>query len=344
MADVLLDPYVAALDEFPLGGPPREQLRALVKWAVRAPSSHNSQPWVFRLAEDRLDLYADRSRGLPVVDPDDRELVISCGAALFHARIALRHFGTLESVEVLPDESDPDLLARLKLGGPGEASEEEHALFLAIPQRHTNRTPFAEREIPADLLAALEASAAQEGAWLQFLTAPETRAAVADLVAEGDRLQMADRHFRRELAGWLRSNWSRSGDGMPGFALGYGDVMAAAGPLVVRTFDLGRGQAAKSHDLAVGSPILAVLGTAADGVRHWLAAGQAVDRVLLRAAVHGIAASFLNQPIEVPGLREPLAAVAGHAGAPQLLLRLGYPRRAPIQGAPRRPVSDVIAE
>jgi nitroreductase len=76
MADVLLDPFVAALDEFPITGSVEARLRAAVKYAVLAPSSHNTQPWLFRVAPGDSELYADRSRGLPVVDPRDRELVM----------------------------------------------------------------------------------------------------------------------------------------------------------------------------------------------------------------------------------------------------------------------------
>jgi nitroreductase len=344
MADVLLDPYGEAIGEFPLTGTPEEQLRAVVKYAVRAPSSHNTQPWLFRVAANEIALYADRSRGLPVVDPDDRELVISCGATLFHLRLALRHFGCGETVVVLPDPDDPNLLARVRLQGSHEPTDEEHALFGAIPRRRTTRLPFPPRPIAANVLAALAAAAAPEGAWLHFLAAPRLRDTAADLVAQGDRLQMTDPHFRRELAAWLRPNWSDRGDGMPGFAFGFGDVMAALGPLVVRTFDVGEGRAARNRELALGSPALAVLGTAADGVRDWLAAGQALARVLLRAEVAGVTASFLNQPIEVPELRPSLQGLVGGTGYPQMLLRLGYKSQKTLLPTPRRPAEQVLIE
>lgn len=307
-----------------------------------APSSHNSQPWLFRLVGDALELVADRSRALPVVDPDDRELVISCGAALFHLRVALRHFGCDPVVERFPERADPDLLARVRIGGSCERTAEDDALFHAIFERHTHRAPFEDRFLPEQLGATLEAAARTEGAWLHVFRSAEARNAVADLVAEADRLQMADRRFRRELAAWLRPNWSDRGDGMPGFALGLGDVMSAAGPLVVRTFDVGRGQAARHHDLAQGSPMLALLGTAQDSPRDWLTAGQALAHVLLRAQVDGVAASFLNQPIEVDRLRLRTQGLTARAGFPQMLLRLGIAR--PSRATPRRPVTAVLRD
>lgn len=344
MADRLLDPYVAAIDEFPLTGTPAQQLRAAIKYAVLAPSSHNTQPWLFRVSGDEIALYADRSRGLPVVDPDDRELVISCGAALFQLRIALRHFGCAATVDVMPDSGDPDLLARVRLSGSHEPTDEEHALFAAIPRRRTTRFPFADRKLSGNLLAALVAAAAPEGAWLHLLESPRLRDTASDLVAQADRLQMTDQHFRRELASWLRGNRSRRDDGVPGFALGFGDIMAAVGPLVVRTFDLGDGRAARNRELAIGSPVLAVLGTAGDSPVDWLAAGQALARVLLRAEIESVTASFLNQPIEVPELRQSLQALVGETGYPQLLLRFGYKPPTALKATPRRPVEQVLIE
>ena len=77
---------------FPARGSIRDKLRFALEYAVLAPSSHNSQPWHFVLQDDSVLVCADRTRALPVVDPFDRELVISCGAALFNLRVALNHF------------------------------------------------------------------------------------------------------------------------------------------------------------------------------------------------------------------------------------------------------------
>ncbi|HXF96033.1 MAG TPA: hypothetical protein VNI61_08000 [Gemmatimonadales bacterium] len=342
MADILLDRYAEALDEFPITGTPEEKLRAAVKYAILAPSSHNTQPWLFRVGPGGLELFADRSRGLPVVDPDDRELIISCGAALFNLRVALRHFGNREVTEILPDAGNPDLLARVSLDGHLEPTDEDSALFRAIPLRRTYRLPFQRRPLAPSLVTALELAAVREGAWLKILESEEARTALADLVAEGDRRQMADRRFRRELAAWIHPSRTRSRDGIPGYALGLGDLMAAAGPLVVRTFDVGRGQAAKHRELALGSPVLAILGTAGDRPRDWLAAGQALERILLRARVDGAAASFLNQPIEVPALRLEVQVLSGYTGYPQMILRLGYDGEA--KPTPRRPLAEVLLD
>jgi nitroreductase len=338
--DQLLEPYLEAIDEFPLTGRAAEKLRSAVRNAVLAPSGHNSQPWLFRVRRDALDLLADRTRALPVVDPYDRELTISCGAALFNLLVTLRHFGTSPTVDLFPKPAAPDILARVRLGGAYEPTAEEHALFRAIARRRTFRFAFKDRVMSEALLGALQVAAAREGAWLHILGDDRARGDLADLIAQGDRLQMANPAFRRELAAWVNPNRSRSRDGIPGYALGFGDIMSAVGPLVIRTFDLGEGRAARDRELALGSPVLAILGTPGDTPHDWLTAGLALERVLLRATVDGVAASFLNQPLEVPELRAPVARLVGRDGSPQALLRFGYAED--IKATPRRPIDDVL--
>jgi hypothetical protein len=285
--------------DFPTHGKPAEQLRFLLNYAVMAPSGHNTQPWLFQIDGNEVELYADRTRALPMADPEDRELILSCGAALFHLRMAFRYFGYQGVVTVFPTGGNQDLLARVELGGRRDSAAEERRLFQAIPLRRTNRARFEDKPIPPALLAGLQAAANAEGAWLQMEPGEAARNAVTDLIAEGDRLQWADRRFRRELAIWVHPNRSTSGDGMPGYAFGLSELTSDYAPVLLRTFDLGNGRAAKDRELATGSPVLAVLGTNGDTPQDWLCAGQALARVLLRARAEGVWASYLNQPIEV---------------------------------------------
>jgi nitroreductase len=318
-----------------------ELLRSLVQYAILAPSGHNAQPWRFRVRDGALELLADRSRALPVVDPEDRELVMSCGAALCFLRVALRHFGHTGVVELLPDPANNDLLARVRVGNRLDPTELDDALFRAIPHRHTNRGPFDTRRIRKQLLRELAEHAAAEGAWLRVV-ADGAKDAVADLIVEGDRRQAADRAFRRELASWMRPNRGRARDGMPGYAQGFGDAASVVMPLVVRAFDWGKMRAAKDRALATEAPALLLLGTGTDSAVDWLRAGLALGRVLLRATGDGVTASFLNQPIEVAPLRARLAAALGVHGFPQLLLRVGY--GAESRATPRRDAAEALAE
>ena len=340
MAELKLEPWAEAIDTLPLAGSVEERCRAAVGCAILAPSSHNAQPWLFQLTHDRIDLYADRSRALPVADPEDRELIISCGAALHHLRLALAMAGLGAETVLLPDPDDPDLLARVTVSGTHDPDDLERDLGRQIARRHTNRRPFEPRPVPGTLLEGLGAAAREEGAWLEVVRGEGERALLADLIAAADRRQLADRRFRRELAAWTRSNVSRRRDGIPGYGMGFGAVVSVGAPLVLRTFDVGEGRAARDRELALGSPCLAVLGNASDAPADLLRAGQALSRILLLARAGDVQASFLNQPIEVEDYRREVEELIGREGRVQLILRMGFGPT--VAGTPRRGLDEVL--
>lgn len=326
--------------DYPATGGDAAKLRFLLRYAILAPSGHNTQPWLFRIDEDGVDLLADRTRCLPVVDPHDRALVISCGAALALLRTAMRRFGHAGAVAPLPDAAQPDLLARVTLGEACSPGEADAALFEAIARRRTTRLPFADEPLPAGLAGRLQDIAASHGVEAAILGDAERKAAVAALIAEGDRAQFADPRFRRELGSWIHSRRAATRDGLSGAGFGMPDILSPIGALVIRTFDMGGGIGARDRDIAAHSPALLAVSTAGDAPRHWLAAGMAHAVMLLAVTAAGLTAAYLNQPVEVEELRPRLGHALGTAGQPQLLLRIG---RAPaIRPAVRRPLEDVL--
>jgi hypothetical protein len=246
------------VEEFPASAGADEKLLFLLRYVVQAPSNHNTQPWLFRIQGHELDLIADLNRSLPVTDPQNRELIISCGAALNHLRVAARYFGYAPSVEAYPEPEYPDLLARFSLGGPCDTYAEDILKFRAIAKRHTHRFPFLPDPVPQSLLDILDQTARSHGAKLDSFTDHETRYQIAEIVSEADRVQWHDKHFRRELAAWLIPNRSARRDGIPGYARGVGNLISDAESFVVRTFDLGEGQAARDREIAFRSPVIIV--------------------------------------------------------------------------------------
>lgn len=332
---------MTALERKPEGDLDGSLLRLAIGQAIMAPSSHNSQPWRFRIDHRHVEIWTDPRRALPVSDPLGRSKILSCGAALSFLVVALRRHGQAARVERLPDPTQPNLLARVTLAEHVVANADEVALSDAIDRRRTNRGPFVSKMVPIRDIIALRNAAEADGVWLDAVQDKARRHLLAELIADGDREQWEDPAFRAELASWLRSNREGVSDGMPGYAMGMGDLAAQIAPVVVRTFDRGDGEAARDLELAEGAPVLAVLGTVHDGPRDWLYAGEALGRLLLRATVLGLAASFLNQPIEVESLRPEVARVVGIDGLPQLIIRLGYPQQE-TRPTPRRPIEEVL--
>ena len=347
MSKLILDPRNISEDDFPANAKTSEKLKFLLNYAILAPSSHNTQPWSFKIVNDTIELYADKTRALPVADPDYRELIISCGAALFNLRIAIRHFGYGDIVDILPERDNINLLARICLGSKRVVKLEENFLFRAISKRTTNRNEFDNRQLPESLISELESATGNEGSWLQIMTEiiPKTnRKAVIDLIAEGDRLQMADPLFRQELAQWIHTNNSPTHDGMPPHAYGMNHNLDAIAPLIswtIRSFDLGKSQSFKDCKLASQAPVLMLISSEDDNPQAWIETGEALAHLLLRARIDDVWASFFNQPIQVPYLRSRLQTLFPEHGYPQIMLRLGYARE--IEGTPRRSVDEVVS-
>lgn len=321
---------------------PADKLRFALRYAVLAPSSHNTQPWRFIVDGQTVTLNADRLRALPVADPYDRELIISCGAALLNLRVALSHFGLAYAITLFPSSADPDLLASVQLVPGGHVDTSLAPLFGAITARATTRLPFTDEQIAPESCEKLIRAGEAEGAEIACVQTSDARMRLAEWIAEADRRQFDDPRFRRELASWIHS--SRHDDGMPAYAEGVAPLLDFATPLVslaIRTFDIGGGVAAAHRALASGSPLIVCIATGADDAPAWLAAGQALERVLLAGVGEALTASYLNQPIEVEALRERLRATLKIDGVPQLLLRMGRGPR--IGHAPRRPFDDVVS-
>jgi nitroreductase len=315
------------------------RLRDLLPWALLAPSRHNTQPWVFEIEGEEIRLYADAKRALPATDPDGRELLMSCGAALANLVSAAGHFGWATSLEIPPGHRRDGLVARVRLEERRPSRPDIEELFQAIPRRRTNRLPLDGREPPEGLVAQLVREARLEGVSLRPVE-DHQRPLVAELVGEGDRIQWSNPRWRAELSAWTHVSGSPRPDGMPAASQGLSDLAAFLQPILFRFRNPARIEAERDRRRARATRALLVLSTPRDGKDEWVAAGEALQRVLLRATAAGLTASYLNQAIEVPELRSRLRDAVGEAGLPQVMIRLGYGLETPP--TPRRQVEDVL--
>lgn len=319
-------------------------LKNAVAAAVMAPSSHNTQPWRFQIVDDRLEILADPQRHLSVIDRERRQLVMSCGCALFNARVAVRAMGYQDVVSLmLVDAEYPEHLATLQLGERIISSEADLALMHAIALRRTNRKPYLDRPLSRELGDLLIETARLNGAWMIRLT-PDQKAAIASLIDEADHLQFADPAFRHELASWLTPFASRRRDGIPFVEKEYGSGMPFALVRALRSPDLGDRVAKAEQEGLLGSPFVVVVGTDSDDPTVWLRCGEALQAVLLHATHLGLSAAFLNQCLEIPEIRGRVLTTLGLDGYPQLVLRFGYSSEPVDHPAPRRDLSDVLVE
>ena len=313
-----------------------DQASYLVGVAARAPSLHNTQPWRFKVGEQVVELHADVTRQLRE-DPAGREMVISCGAALFGLRLAVRSLGYLPEVELLPEPAEPGLLARVRAGRAEPMTPEEHKMLQAVPHRHTHRGPFEQCPLPAGLLDLLQDDATTEGATLVAVDAGPARQKLASILAGWSGGQRLDPASRAEIRRWTHGADDQARDGVPAHAFPAG-ARPERGWLPQRDFDLGRDLGLLPSGGPPG-PVTAVLATRDDEPADWLRVGQALQRLLLRAASCWVFADLQTQPLLSPSVRALIRIRLALPAAPQMLLQLGVARA--THPTARRPAEDV---
>ncbi|HVX43838.1 MAG TPA: NAD(P)H nitroreductase [Mycobacteriales bacterium] len=316
----------------------RAGVRSAVELAVRAPSIHNTQPWIWRAGAARIDLYADRSRQLRFVDPRGRGLHVSCGAALFLLRAALRAAGWGESTSRVPNPYDPDHLATVVITGRQPAAPEWNELVVAARSRRTDRRPYQLRPITEPLIADLRTGAVVEGAFLHRITRIDERLVLAVAVGRADDYEAADLRYMAELEQWTGND---DREGIPAYAIP-SPTGATCGP--ARDFAGARsGGLAAPRGRRSDRDALFVLATPGDSAVDQVRAGEALCHVLLMAARSGLAACPYTQPLEVPAPRLLLRRMLDGYGEPQAILRVGWPDPGDAPPlTPRRPVTDVL--
>lgn len=320
-----------------------EVLFVAAEAASLAPSLHNSQPWRFELDGSKLNVFADLTRWLPATDASGRELVISCGAAICFAHLALRGMGRNVHTQLLPDPDNPDHLARLTLSGRRAPSTEEKALIRALPIRYTDRDTYDDRQVPPSLVRQLHQGVRAQGAWLREVATPGDEVSLAVLLAHADDVQRGDRAYAAELADWTRAD-DTALDGVLRSSVPHAPSMKRSPTYRLRDFFA----EAKPAELAVCEvefhapsethPTVVLIETDADDTLAWLTAGQALGWLLLRATADGVTAEPMTQILELPATRAQLRHALRLSGHPQMLLRLGYGTGRPRSH--RRPVAQ----
>ncbi|MDT5338674.1 MAG: hypothetical protein QOD90_4179 [Mycobacterium sp.] len=304
--------------------------------AIRAPSMHNSQPWRWQVGPHSLQLYADRRRRLPSADPDDRDLLLSCGATLHHCVVALAALGWQAKIHRFPDPSDGAHLASIELDRRAPA-DVDVTLAAAIPRRRTDRRHFSSWPVPHGDIALMGARAARAGVTMRRVEALSGLGTVATRAA---RRHADDHEYLTELAMWSGRYGAKAG--VPARNSPKSDPAALlpsrafAGPVLAQTAEA---------DWADESAVVVALGTNDDDAMAHLRAGEATSVVLLTATALGLASCPITEPLEVVETRESLReSIFPTGGFPQMLLRIGWaPVNAdPLSSTPRHDLSDVV--
>jgi len=319
-----------------VGLPDPDTVRAALQLATRAPSVHNSQPWLWTIGADTLHLHADTSRHLPRTDPDQRDLMLSCGAALHHAVVGLAALGFHSRISRLPDPQNPTHLASIRTVAQ-EPAEIDVALAAAIPRRRTDRRIFSSWVVPRTDIAAIGVRVARMGVQMRRV---DMSTDIESIVAESVSTHVHDGEYLAELTMW--SGRYAAAAGVPARNTPRPEP---ASWLPGRIFAGAALDQPPGTDAAADHAVVLALGTAADAPVDRLRAGEATSMALLTCTALGLASCPVTEPLEIDATRQAIREeVFGGVEHPQMMLRVGWaPVGAdPLPSTPRRALDDVV--
>lgn len=310
---------------------------ALVRYATLAASSHNTQPWKFKLEAGKILILPDFSRRCPEVDPDDHHLYGSLGCAAENLLLAAEAAGLRGHCS--SDAKAVHVRVDLEKAPPSRSQ-----LFEVIPKRQCTRTAYDGTVLSNDELRLLEQAGRGNGVSVMLLTDARQKEQVAEFVAEGNRAQIADPRWSEEMRAWVRFNARdavRTGDGLYGAAMGFPDIPGWLGNTVMRVAVSAKRQNDKDLANIRSSGAIAVVYSEVDDMQHWVEAGRCYERLALQAAALNLRTAFINQPVEVGSLRPQFGAFLGIGERrPDFVVRIG--RGPEMPRSLRRAVEEVI--
>jgi len=303
-----------------------EKIKFLLKYAVLAPSTHNSQPWFFKIENNICMVYFDPSLRMPQADPKNRDLFISMGCFLENLRIAAEYFGAFDALAYRCNQGS-NLVAEVSFkntisqAGPGDNLKK---LFHAIPHRFNARGQFKKENIDTLYMEKLTPLNNFEGINVHFISEHEKIEKLAQLTAEGIKIAHGNPAFRKEISQWMRSNFSKQKDGLPGYALRIPALISLILPALVRLINLGGPLAKLNHKSITSAPLICVITANENLPLTWVKVGMLSERLMLAFNVATIKTSIFIAAIEMGNLHTKVQKILETDAIPHFLFCAGY--------------------
>jgi len=318
---------------FPRDGTEEDRLRFLVRYALLAPSTRNTQPWRFHVTDGAIDVHLDLSRWQRVADADQREMHISIGCALENLLVAAAHFGYRTAPDCLASCPHPTLVARVRCM-PGDVPEPSvgDPRFEAMLRRRTELGAFDGSAIGADVLAEMAELCIEPGLRLDWMTGEPERRAVDDLVTRADALLLSRSDYRRELAEVITAG-----------AFGTAWLMSTVGRMAVAYLKPTSGVGG-AHRAAGSPPMIGVISARTNTPESQIRVGQVLERLYLQSTMRDLCLQPVSQIVQTDDTREALTTLLPEPGwMPLQPLRLGR-AEASDHRTPRRSLEEVLME
>lgn len=316
-------------------------LDLFVESARIAPSSHNTQPWLFSISENTLFFLVDDTRHLAVADPTDRELYASIGCAIANVLVEAASRGYKTDLKLFPKSENKQFVATVSFS-KGNEKDELAKLQPFTTQRLSNRFAYeTEKTIPKDFLDEASKLADKYDVHLNFFSQSAEKKKLASLTAQAIFKAISSTEFRGELVHWVRHNWTKKTDGMPGYASGMPGVVSLLFPALLHSPSMPKMVSESEEKMVLESSGIVVLSTTKDTVHDWVRAGIALELIWLCATKHALGMSLLSGAVEYEEERQQVQEMTKERSFPNVFFRIGYPTK-PSRPSPRRKTEDVL--
>jgi hypothetical protein len=310
----------------------------MIKFATKAPSGHNTQPWKFRISEKSIEILPNFIKSLPMVDENNRELYISLGCALENLCITAQYLGY--DYEIVSKDAQGITINLAKI-----SSGIENTLFSEIEKRQTNRSNYKNQKIPDETIRYLENIVIQPNTHIYFAKIGEEFAdSLTQYILKGNEIQMTDDNFKEELISWMRFNKGeikKTQDGLAYNAMGFPAIPRFLGRPIVGGYLKPNKQNESDLKKINSSSHLVLFTTENNTVNEWIDLGRTLEKFLLEATKLNIANAYLNPPCEIEILANEIKNTSPiNQEYPTILLRIGYAEQMPY--SPRISVENLI--
>jgi hypothetical protein len=318
---------------------PEDIFLKIVRSAVKAPSSHNTQPWSFAKEAEGICIEPDFNRALPVADPEHRELLISLGCAVETAMIAAKFYGynPIFCVESVGDNHKIRILL----------SKIEHVnqldLYPYIKSRQTTRNLYKNASIAFEDIEKLRKTVTETGVNIHFYFGKNEIKQFSPYIAEANAIQMSNPEFIKELIKWMRFSEREAmenGDGLYSACIGIPSMGRMLGSFVLKNAITVNSENKRLLKQLECTSTIALFTTSANYTLDWVKTGMAFQRFALVSTQLGLNHSYFNSPCQIFQVKEKMINDLRLDGFPQLLIRLGYSQKMPFSF--RRRIQNII--
>lgn len=322
-----MDPRNLNEDQFWQQKTSEEKIRFLLRYAILAPSTHNTQPWLFKITDNVCYIYYDKKYFLPEADPKGRDLYISMGCMLENLTIATKFFNVFEVLETNKDLFT-DHVATLKISKktPLKFNEDYRKLLVAILKRKNARGFFSITPDGFDVVQKIVKDIPIEYTKMISVTLisdKEKINKISNLTAEGLQTAYKSRSFRREMSKWMKNSLTKDKDGLPGYALKMPLLLSFLLPTLVRYLDIGNFLGKINKKSLSSAPLIAVLSSSQSTPVVWIDVGRIAERIMLEINAQGLNTSIFVASIEIGNLHNKLREIVGINDEPQFLFAVG---------------------